>query len=116
MVFNSIVFLIFIGVFFPVYWLLHGRARMFWCLAASYLFYGWWDWRFLGIVAFTTILDFSLGILIEDATSDDARKKMVRYSVIANLGFLGIFKYFNFFADAFVKVLRSEERRVGKEC
>ena len=105
MVFNSVVFLIFIGVFFPVYWILHGRSRMFWCLAASYLFYGWWDWRFLGIVAFTTILDFSLGILIEDATDDASRKKMVQYSVIANLTFLGVFKYFNFFADSFVKVL-----------
>ena len=107
MVFNSIVFGIFIAVFMPTYFLLKGRARMFFCLAASYLFYGWWDWRFLGIVAFTTVLDFSLGIWIEDAPTAEKKKRMVFISILTNLGFLGTFKYFNFFADSFVKVLHS---------
>lgn len=108
MVFNSIVFSIFILLFFPTYWLLKGRARMWLCLIASYIFYGWWDWRFLGIVAFTTVLDYSLGIFIENAEEDLPKKKrLVFISVLANLGFLGFFKYFNFFADSFVKALTS---------
>ena len=98
MVFNSIVFAIFIALFFPLYWLLTGRARMWLCLLGSYLFYGWWDWRFLGIVMFTTILDYSLGILIENQTDAKRKSRMVFISVISNLGFLGFFKYFNFFA------------------
>ena len=107
MVFNSIVFLIFILIFFPTYWLLKGRARMWLCLVASYIFYGWWDWRFLGIVMFTTTLDYWLGVFIDDAESDSKRKRLVVLSVISNLGFLGFFKYFNFFADSFVKVLHA---------
>jgi alginate O-acetyltransferase complex protein AlgI len=98
MVFNSIVFGIFIAIFFPLYWTLTGRARMWLCLLGSYLFYGWWDWRFLGIVMFTTILDYSLGILIENQTNPAKKSRMVLISVISNLGFLGFFKYFNFFA------------------
>ena len=98
MVFNSIVFGIFIAIFFPLYWMLTGRARMWLCLLGSYLFYGWWDWRFLGIVMFTTILDYSLGILIENQTDAAKKSRMVIISVVSNLGFLGFFKYFNFFA------------------
>jgi alginate O-acetyltransferase complex protein AlgI len=98
MVFNSLVFGIFIAIFFPLYWMLTGRARMWLCLLGSYLFYGWWDWRFLGIVIFTTILDYSLGILIENQTEPAKKSRMVLISVISNLGFLGFFKYFNFFA------------------
>lgn len=107
MVFNSITFLIFIAIFFPFYWLLKGRPRMWLCLIASYVFYGWWDWRFLGLVMFTTTLDYWLGILIEDAVSPYRRKRLVILSVISNLGFLGFFKYFNFFADSFVHVLHT---------
>ena len=107
MVFNSIVFLIFIFIFFPTYWLLKGRARMWLCLVASYIFYGWWDWRFLGIIMFTTTLDYWLGVFIDNAENDSKRKRLVVLSVISNLGFLGFFKYFNFFADSFVKVLHA---------
>ena len=107
MVFNSIVFSIFIALFFPTYWFLKGRARMWLCLLASYLFYGWWDWRFLGIVMFTTILDYSLGIFIENENDEKKKSRLVFISVLSNLGFLGFFKYFNFFADSFVKVLTS---------
>ncbi len=107
MVFNSIVFTIFIALFFPTYWFLKGRDRMWLCLLASYLFYGWWDWRFLGIVMFTTILDYSLGIFIENENDAKKKSRLVFISVVSNLGFLGFFKYFNFFADSFVKVLTS---------
>ncbi len=107
MVFNSLVFGIFISVFFPLYWFLTGRARMWLCLLGSYLFYGWWDWRFLGIVMFTTILDYSLGIFIENEHDTKKKSRLVYLSVLSNLGFLGFFKYFIFFADSFVKVLHS---------
>ena len=115
MVFNSIVFGIFIATFLPTYFLLKGRERMYFCLAASYLFYGWWDWRFLGIVAFTTVLDYSLGILIEDSATDAKRKRMVIVSVLINLSFLGFFKYFNFFADSLIKSLNSAGMKANWE-
>ena len=107
MVFNSIVFAIFIALFFPTYWFLKGRDRMWLCLLASYLFYGWWDWRFLGIVLFTTVLDYSLGIFIENENEGKKKSRLVFISVLSNLGFLGFFKYFNFFADSFAKTLVS---------
>ncbi len=105
MIFNSIVFLIFILAFLPLYFALKGRNRMWLCLAASYLFYGWWDWRFLGLVLFTTTLDYSLGIVIRDTPDEAKKKKLVVLSVFMNLGFLGFFKYFNFFADSFRTML-----------
>jgi alginate O-acetyltransferase complex protein AlgI len=107
MVFNSIVFSIFIALFFPLYWFLKGRARMWLCLLGSYLFYGWWDWRFLGIVLFTTVLDYSLGILIENETDTKKKSRLVFISVLANLGFLGFFKYFNFFTVSLINGLKS---------
>lgn len=107
MVFNSLTFLIFISIFLPTYFLLRGRMRMWLCLISSYIFYGWWDWRFLFLVLFTTSLDYTLGVLIED--TDDAKKKrrLLIISVFANLGFLGFFKYFNFFIDSFASLAKS---------
>ncbi len=107
MVFNSIIFAIFIAIFFPLYWILKGRQRMWLCFLGSYLFYGWWDWRFLGIVMFTTILDFSLGIFIENEENPEKKSRLVLLSVITNLGFLGFFKYFNFFAASLISGLDS---------
>ena len=107
MVFNSIVFAVFISLFFPLYWFLKGRARMWLCLLGSYLFYGWWDWRFLAIVLFTTVLDYSLGILIENENDAKKKSRLVFISVLSNLGFLGFFKYFNFFTDSLINGLKS---------
>jgi alginate O-acetyltransferase complex protein AlgI len=106
MVFNSITFLIFSGIFFPIYFLLKGRYRMLWSLAASYLFYGWWDWRFLSLIVISTFMDFQFGKVI--GATDDAkrRKQMLVFSMIMNLGFLGFFKYFNFFIDSFTLMLQ----------
>ncbi|GAB3639948.1 MBOAT family O-acyltransferase [Spirosoma arcticum] len=101
MIFNSLEFLVFITVFLLLYFSLHGRARLWLCLLGSYLFYGWWDWRFLGLIALTTLMDYSLGILMERATDERDRKRLIYFSVTINLLFLGFFKYFNFFADSF---------------
>jgi D-alanyl-lipoteichoic acid acyltransferase DltB (MBOAT superfamily) len=79
---------------------------MWLCLIASYIFYGSWDWRFLGIVMFTTVLDYSLAIFIEDTADATKKKRLVTLSVCMNLGFLGFFKYFNFFIDSFINLLK----------
>jgi alginate O-acetyltransferase complex protein AlgI len=107
MVFNSLTFLIFISLFLPAYFLLRGRMRMWLCLISSYIFYGWWDWRFLFLVLFTTTLDYTLGVLIEDNDDMKKKKRLVTISVFANLGFLGFFKYFNFFIDSFASLAKS---------
>ena len=105
MVFNSLTFLVFISIFFPLYFLLKGWKQRWLCLIASYVFYGWWDWRFLGLVLFTTLLDFSLALLIHNSENDRIRKRYMILSVISNLAFLAFFKYFNFFAESFVSFL-----------
>lgn len=101
MVFNSITFLIFIGVFFPLYFSLKGRARLWLCFLASYLFYACWDWRFLGLIATSTVLDFWIGQTLEQTAESTQRKRLLWWSVAVNLGCLAFFKYFNFFLDSF---------------
>ncbi len=101
MIFNSLDFLVFIALFLPLYFALHGRARLWLCLGGSYVFYGWWDWRFLSLIGLTTVMDYSLGILMVRSENQRYRKRLIYFSVTANLLFLGFFKYFNFFADSF---------------
>ncbi len=105
MVFNSITFLIFSGIFFPFYFWLKGQWRLWWILIASYVFYGWWDIRFLSLIGISTLMDFNFGKLI-GATDNKARRKMyLIFSMTMNLGFLCFFKYFNFFIDSFVSMM-----------
>jgi D-alanyl-lipoteichoic acid acyltransferase DltB (MBOAT superfamily) len=105
MLFNSILFVLFFAVVYGVYVVLRHRAQNYWLLAASYLFYGWWDWRFLLLIFLTTAIDFVCSRAIYD-TNDPARKKtFVTISVCANLGILGFFKYFNFFAENTIATL-----------
>lgn len=105
MVFNSITFLVFSVFFFPLYFLTKGRGRLWLILLASYVFYGWWDWRFLSLIMISTFMDFNFGKLI-GATEDQRRRKMyLIFSMIMNLGFLCFFKYFNFFIDSFVSMM-----------
>ena len=100
MLFNSFPFLVFLPAFLAAYFATRGQVRLVVCLAASYLFYGWWDWRFLGLIAFSTLIDYVVGIRIVD--TDDARRKKawLLLSVVTNLGLLAVFKYFNFFLDS----------------
>lgn len=74
-------------------------------LLASYFFYGWWDWRFLFLILFSTILDYAIGLLLNENESDHRRKFLVFISLATNLGFLGVFKYYNFFVTEFVGLL-----------
>ncbi len=98
MLFNSWTFWIFFALVLPTYWLLPFRAQTWFLLAASYLFYGWWDWRFLPLIAFSTVMDFCLGNLVAAASEGVPRQRYVRISMMVNLLLLGIFKYYNFFA------------------
>jgi alginate O-acetyltransferase complex protein AlgI len=107
MLFNSLTFLVFVAIFFPAYFVLHGRARLWLILVASYIFYGWWNWRFLGLIGLSTVMDYSIGRLIDRQTNKANRKSLLIVSVAVNLGFLGIFKYFNFFADSFAVLAQS---------
>src|SRR6185436_15035733 len=107
MVFNSITFLIFSVIFFPIYFWLKGAFRMWWILIASYVFYGWWDWRFLSLIMISTLMDFNFGKLIGATENPKKRKLFLIFSMCMNLGFLCFFKYFNFFIDSFVTMMHS---------
>ena len=105
MVFNSLAFLIFIALFFPIYYLLKGNARLWFILISSYVFYGWWDYRFLALIGFSTCMDFYLSFLIQRQTDPVKRKHALLASIVVNLTVLGFFKYFNFFVDSAVTLL-----------
>ncbi|RIW18346.1 MBOAT family protein [Algoriphagus lacus] len=104
MLFNSIEFAIFLPIVFALYWLFnkYHRVQLWILLLASYLFYGWWDWRFLGLIALSSFIDFFIGIGLGQTDDPKRRKLLLGASLVANLGLLGFFKYFNFFTEAFV--------------
>jgi D-alanyl-lipoteichoic acid acyltransferase DltB (MBOAT superfamily) len=105
MLFNSIDFAIFLPVVFVLYWFVFNksiRVQNWLILVASYLFYGWWDWRFLFLVLFSTVVDYFIAIWIKQSESSKQRKLLLFISMAVNLGFLGFFKYYNFFLDNFI--------------
>ncbi len=101
MIFNSFAFLCFAVVFFPAFFITRGTARLFLVLAASYFFYGWWDWRFLSLIMFSTAVDYKIGLLLGVEPDAPRRKLLLIVSLAANLSLLGLFKYFDFFAESF---------------
>ena len=105
MIFNSWIFVLFFGVFLWLWYTLPFRLKRPMALAASYLFYGWWDWRFLGLLFLTTFIDFKIGQLMDRTTADKARKRLLIYSLVSNLSILGFFKYFNFFVASLHELL-----------
>jgi alginate O-acetyltransferase complex protein AlgI len=105
MFFNSLDFAIFLPVVFLLYWFVFAKnlkAQNFLIVAASYLFYGWWDWRFLSLILFSTIVDYLIGRRLDAEEKKSNRKILLWISIAINLGFLGFFKYYNFFLDNFV--------------
>lgn len=104
MLFNSIDFALFLPIVFIIYWFITKsiNARNVLILIASYIFYGWWDWRFLGLIAFSSFLDYFIGKGIHKSESKNHKKLLVALSLVVNLGFLGFFKYYNFFVESFV--------------
>lgn len=110
MLFNSIEFAFFLVGSFFLYWFVFNRnikQRNLFLLAISYLFYGWWDWRFLSLLIFSTVIDYVVAQKIYEAPTKLLKKRYLIISLITNLGLLMVFKYFNFFADSFVHVLQT---------
>ncbi|MBN8670850.1 MAG: MBOAT family O-acyltransferase [Flavipsychrobacter sp.] len=103
MLFNSLGFAIFLPIVFFLYWFVFKSRQQqnILLLSASYFFYGCWDWRFLFLLVFSTLLDFYTGIKMSDARNQHVKKFWFALSIIINLSFLGFFKYYNFFAESF---------------
>jgi D-alanyl-lipoteichoic acid acyltransferase DltB (MBOAT superfamily) len=110
MFFNSIAFAIFLPIVFFLYWFVFNKTKSTQnalLIVASYYFYSCWDWRFLFLLVFSTFLDYYTGIQIEKGKSERSRKFWFWLSILVNLGFLGVFKYHNFFAASFSDLLNS---------
>jgi alginate O-acetyltransferase complex protein AlgI len=106
MPFNSIDFAIFLPVVFILYWFVtykNLKVQNVFLIAASYFFYGWWDWRFLSLIAFSSFVDYFVGIGLSKTDDAQKRKFLLFTSIFVNLGFLGFFKYYNFFLENFVE-------------
>lgn len=105
MLFNSIDFAIFFPIVFILYWFATNsnlKLQNFLIVAASYLFYGWWDWRFLSLILFSTVVDYTVGLKLRNEENQFKRKILLWTSILVNIGFLGFFKYYNFFLDNFI--------------
>jgi D-alanyl-lipoteichoic acid acyltransferase DltB (MBOAT superfamily) len=110
MLFNSISFVIFFPIVFLLYWFAtkgKRKSQNWMLLTASYYFYACWDYRFLFLLIFSTLLDYYTGIKIHDAANLRSRKIWLWISIGINLGFLGFFKYYNFFVTSFAEALAS---------
>ena len=108
MLFNSSSFAIFLPIVFILYWFFTNKSlklQNLLLLLASYYFYSCWDWRFMFLLMFSTFLDYYTGIKIEESSKNSSRKFWLWLSIGINLGFLGFFKYYNFFADNFAELL-----------
>jgi len=104
MLFNSIEFLIFLPIVFLLYWFVFNKnlkLQNLWILFASYAFYGFWDYRFLSLIFFSSLIDFLIGIQLARNQKKSHRKWLLFISLCVNIGFLGFFKYYNFFAESF---------------
>ena len=104
MLFNSLDFAIFLPLVFILYWGLckkNKRHQNLLILVASYVFYGWWDWRFLSLLSLSTLVDFAVGYYLAKRTKPIYRKGLLYISLAVNVGLLGFFKYYNFFIDSF---------------
>ena len=116
MLFNSIEFAIFLPIVFLLYWFVFDRfvSKSQWQLrlqnafvvVASYVFYGWWDWRFLLLIAFTSFCSWGSGLLIGNAESRKRAKAWMWLNIVLNLGILGLFKYYDFFVTEFAQLFR----------
>ena len=105
MLFNSLDFAIFLPIVFLFYWFVtqkNLKLQNAFLVLASYVFYGWWDWRFLSLIIFSTLVDYAIGQRLRNEEQQFKRKVLLWSSIIVNLGFLGFFKYYNFFLDNFI--------------
>ena len=94
MLFNSLDFAIFLPIVFFTYWFVTAKnlkLQNFLVLIASYVFYGWWDWRFLSLIIFSTVVDYSIGRRLGVEDDKKKRKYLLWSSIGINLGFFGVF-------------------------
>ena len=105
MLFNSFVFAAFLPIVFAIYWLTRKSLTIqnLFLVAAGWVFYGWWDWRYLFLLAFSIVLDYTVGLLISGTENETKRKAFLSIALVLNLGLLGFFKYYNFFVESFVE-------------
>lgn len=98
MLFNSLDFAVFLPIFFILYWYVTNKnlqLQNFLIVIASYIFYGWWDWRFLFLIFFSSITDYIIGKALQVTEKEKYRKFLLWFSIVTNVGFLGFFKYYN---------------------
>ena len=105
MLFNSLDFAIFLPIVFILYWFITNKnykIQNILLLVSSYVFYGWWDWRFLVLIIFSSFIDYFVGLKVYKHNPIKKRKLILLISLTVNIGLLGFFKYYNFFVDSFV--------------
>ena len=110
MLFNSLEFLIFLPTVFCLYWFVFQKnlkVQNLLLLVSSYVFYGWWDWRFLYLIFLSTVVDYFVGLRIYGSRDKKLKKSYLWISILLNLGLLCFFKYFNFFIDSWIDLLGS---------
>lgn len=105
MLFDSPAFIVFLIGVVLLYWRLSWRSQNLFLLAASYFFYGWWDWRFLCLMAASTLIDYVIAKKISTLDNRSHRRALLILSLVINFSFLGFFKYFNFFVQSFGAML-----------
>lgn len=106
MLFNSFIFLLFLALVLPLFYLLkNNRYKQVFLLFASYIFYGYWDWRFCFLLMLSTVVDYFVGKEIHKCQIHKKRKALLLISLFVNLGILAIFKYFNFFIESFEQII-----------
>lgn len=110
MFFNSFHFALFLPLIFVLYWFVFNKSKStqnFLLISASYYFYSCWNWHFLFLLVFSTLLDYFSALKIEKSTNLKIRKIWFWLCVLINLGFLAVFKYYNFFANSFATMFTS---------
>jgi alginate O-acetyltransferase complex protein AlgI len=110
MIFNSIEFIIFFAIFFCLYWYVFNnklKAQNILIIIGSYIFYGWWDWRFLSLIIVSSLVDYIIGLKLMNLQNPKHRKAALFISLGVNIGSLGVFKYFNFFVGSMIDLLNT---------
>ena len=108
MLFNSLNFALFLPIVFVLYWFIANKnlkIQNLLLLVSSYFFYAFWDWRFLFLLIFSTLLDYFTGLKMSQTQNSKTKKTWFWISILVNLGFLGVFKYYNFFAASFATAI-----------
>ena len=106
MLFNTLEYFLFLPITFFLYWAIkETKYQNIFILMSSYVFYGWWDWRFLFLIFLSTVVDYFVAMRIEQTHKKKSKKIYLLISIIFNLSILGFFKYYNFFIDSWIELL-----------